>query len=86
MLQEVNFKKSLALDLIFHVFPAEENHGFGNVILALGMENGSVSLYYVSQTEEKLEFVVGCSLLKHEDWVRCLSFVTLRKFRAFLSA
>ncbi|ODN06022.1 putative elongator complex protein 2 [Orchesella cincta] len=78
LLQDINVKKSMALDLLFHMFPVEENQIQENVVLALGMDNGSVGLYSLDVKDTGMkEFVLSCTLLKHEDWVRCIGFVTL---------
>lgn len=77
LLQEQHFTKSLALDVVFHMFPQDGSNTSDNVVMAVGMDNGSVNLHSVTQRDNNLEFVVACTLSKHEDWVRCISFVTL---------
>jgi len=69
----MNLKKSLANDLVFHSF------GDQDMVLALGMDSGSVILHEVVSP-----IIPGTDLLKplttltkHEDWVRCIDFVKL---------
>ncbi|XP_021955875.1 probable elongator complex protein 2 [Folsomia candida] len=74
LLQEIRLNRSLANDLAFHAFED------GNIILALAMDTGAVALYDLDKsncTDNLFKFVPVLTLQKHEDWVRCLDFVTL---------
>ncbi len=76
-MQEVNIKKSLALDLVFHKLPPTQNQITADVVLGLGMDNGTVRLYSLCVKGQEIEFSLSSTLLKHEDWARCISFITL---------
>lgn len=77
LVQEVDIKKSLALDLVFHKLPATKDQITAGIVLGLGMDNGTVGLYSLSEKGQEIEFSLCSTLLKHEDWVRCISFITL---------
>lgn len=74
-------KGGLANDLVFHAFPDN------SIVLALGLDNGAVTLYHYDadlkneeQTPTFSHFSPILTLTKHEDWVRCLDFVNLGIF------
>ncbi|CAG7732338.1 unnamed protein product [Allacma fusca] len=78
VVQEFDLKLSVALDLVFQKF---EKPGT-NIVLALGMDNGSVVLYgngaSTDDSSRRIQLEPKLTLKKHEDWVRCISFATYR--------
>jgi len=81
--QEINLQRSLATDLAFHAF------GNNDVALTLGMDSGSVLLYELNNFKSLEDtgdvFSLVTTLSKHEDWVRCVDFVTLGMPKVFSS-
>lgn len=74
LFQDIDIQKSVALDFVFYRFGESEN----NIIFALGMDTGSVILYGRDNDSTKNNlFSPVCTLNKHEDWVRCITFVSL---------
>jgi len=71
VIQTIPIKRSVALDVSFHAVGTD-----GSIILALALDSGSVSLFSFSKNEPNA-FSEACVLSKHEDWVRCISFITL---------
>ncbi len=83
LIQEINLNKSLSNDLAFHSFQD------GNIILALGLDTGALALYDLNKdptsaggdSYSTMKFVPILTLQKHEDWIRCIDFVTLGKLK-----
>jgi hypothetical protein len=74
--------------LAFHAFPT------GEIVLALGMDSGSVILHELNVANATKKAGSGdgpilqpkTTLSKHEDWVRCIDFVPLGIFYKILKS
>jgi hypothetical protein len=77
VIQEIDLKQSVALELVFHLLPQKE------LLMALGMDSGEVSLFgqEPNSNSSQNQLTKMCSLKKHEDWVRCITFSSLGKRR-----
>jgi hypothetical protein len=77
LVQKIGLKKAIANEVIFHKFGTSND-----ILLALGLSTGDVTLYDLQRRQEEDEpspgsFVHVLNLSKHEDWVRCIDFTDL---------